>query len=104
MRVDLYHTTGAKKMVAIIDQHHIYFGAAGMSDYTIHKDADRKKRYITRHKAHEDWTRSGIYTAGFYSRWILWNKPSLRESINATANRFGLEIILHRKKWPAGKK
>ena len=27
-----------------------YFGAAGNSDFTIHKDEDRKKRYIERHK------------------------------------------------------
>ncbi len=27
-----------------------YFGAAGMSDFTIHKDEQRKQRYINRHK------------------------------------------------------
>ena len=26
------------------------FGAAGMSDFTIHKDRDRRQRYWTRHK------------------------------------------------------
>ena len=34
---------------------HIYFGAAGMSDFTKHKDEDRKNRYIDRHKNNEDW-------------------------------------------------
>ena len=29
------------------------FGAAGMSDYTQHKDVDRKKRYDARHKSSE---------------------------------------------------
>jgi DNA-binding PadR family transcriptional regulator len=28
----------------------VYFGAAGMSDFTIHKDEARKQRYINRHK------------------------------------------------------
>ena len=28
----------------------IYFGAAGMSDFTLHKDEERKQRYIQRHK------------------------------------------------------
>ena len=26
------------------------FGAMGMSDYTIHKDSERRNRYINRHK------------------------------------------------------
>jgi hypothetical protein len=28
----------------------VYFGAADMSDFTIHKDEARKQRYINRHK------------------------------------------------------
>ena len=28
----------------------IYFGAYGMSDFTINKDPERKERYIERHK------------------------------------------------------
>ncbi len=28
----------------------VYFGAAGMSDFTIHKDEARKQRYINRQK------------------------------------------------------
>ncbi len=28
----------------------INFGAKGMSDYTIHKDPERKQRYIERHQ------------------------------------------------------
>ena len=28
----------------------VSFGAAGMSDYTLHKDPERKERYISRHK------------------------------------------------------
>ena len=30
--------------------HKVSFGAAGYSDYTKHKDKDRKQRYIDRHK------------------------------------------------------
>ena len=51
-----------------------------MSDFTIHKDEDRKNRYINRHKKNEDWGKSGIDTAGFWSRWLLWNKPTIKES------------------------
>ena len=31
-----------------------HFGAAGMSDYTKHKDKTRKQRYIKRHKKSTD--------------------------------------------------
>ena len=72
-----------KKYDAIIDgKKTVSFGAAGASDYTIHKDTARKNRYIDRHKDNEDWSKSGIKTAGFYSKHILWNKPSIKESIH----------------------
>jgi hypothetical protein len=70
----------------------IHFGAKGMSDYTINKDPNRKKLYIKRHKARENWSKSGIQTAGFWSRWLLWNKPTLDESIRDIEKRFRLSI------------
>jgi Family of unknown function (DUF5754) len=72
-------------------QHTVYFGAKGYSDYTIHKDPERKKRYITRHKSREDWTAAGILTAGFWSRWVLWNKPTFAESLENTKKRFNIK-------------
>jgi hypothetical protein len=51
-----------------------------MSDFTIHKDEERKQRYIKRHEKNEEWGKSGIDTAGWWSRWLLWNKPSIKES------------------------
>ena len=69
----------------------VSFGAAGYSDYTKHKDPERKQRYITRHKSRENWSKSGFETAGFWSRWILWNKPTIRDSLNDTRNQFSLK-------------
>ena len=63
-----------------------HFGCAGMSDYTKHKDPARKQRYMNRHKSREDW--SNPMSAGSLSRYILWNKPTLRESINDFKRRF----------------
>ena len=57
------------------------FGASMYSDYTIHKDEARRQRYTTRHKKHEDWTANGVQTAGFWARWLLWNLPTLQDSI-----------------------
>jgi len=71
----------------------IHFGSAGMSDYTIHKDYERMKRYENRHKAREDWTISGITSAGFWAKWILWNKPDFTESVKSTSKKFHIRII-----------
>ena len=66
----------------------IYFGAAGYSDMTQHKNEGRKNRYILRHEKNEDWTKSGIDTAGFWSRWLLWHKPTIKESYEDIKKRF----------------
>ena len=71
----------------------VQFGAKVYSDYTKHKDIVRKKRYIARHKPRENWNKSGIDTAGFWSRWILWNKPTLSSSIKNTEKKFKVKII-----------
>ena len=72
-----------KKFDAVIDgKKTVSFGASGYSDYTKHKDNDRKNRYIDRHKSNEDWTKSGIRTPGFYSKHVLWNKSTIEESVH----------------------
>ena len=67
----------------------IQFGAKGYSDYTIHKDDERKKRYINRHKKNENW--NDPMTAGTLSKYILWNKPTLQGSIADYKKRFNLK-------------
>ena len=68
----------------------VYFGASGYSDFTIHKDEARKQLYINRHKHNENWTKSGIDTAGFWSRWLLWNLPTIKDSYNDIKRRFNI--------------
>jgi hypothetical protein len=65
-----------------------HFGSMGMSDYTIHKDAERKMRYLLRHKANEHW--EDPKTAGALSKWILWNKPTLSASVEDYKKHFNL--------------
>jgi hypothetical protein len=77
----------------------IYFGATGYEDFTTHKDEERKQRYITRHKKNEDWSKSGINSGGFWSRWLLWNKPTIEESIEDIKKQFGITVLLHNGKW-----
>ncbi len=81
-----------KKFKVVVGLKTIHFGSKGMSDYTINKDPNRKRLYIKRHKARENWSKSGILTAGFWSRWLLWNKPTLDESIRDIEKRFRVNI------------
>ena len=82
-----------KKMAIFIDiksgkTKTTHFGAKGMSDFTIHKDPERKKLYINRHKKNENW--NVPTSAGSLSRWILWNKPTYKESVIHYKKKFKL--------------
>jgi hypothetical protein len=67
----------------------VSFGAKGYSDFTKHKNVTRKARYIKRHSGMgEDWNKPD--TPGALSRWILWNKPSLKGSLRDFKKRFSL--------------
>jgi hypothetical protein len=66
----------------------VHFGQKGYSDYTIHKDDKRKERYLNRHKKNEKW--NDYMTPGSLSRYILWNKKTLKESIKDYKKRFKL--------------
>jgi hypothetical protein len=79
--------------VNLQDNKTIHFGARGYQDYTSHKDPERQRRYINRHKERENWSVSGINTAGFWSRWLLWNKPSIDESMRDIQRRFNVVVI-----------
>ena len=91
-------TDASKKyMVTIYDKTNrpktVHFGAAGYEDYTIHKDEERMDRYKKRHKTNEKWGKSGIKTAGFWSRLVLWNKTSISASLTDVKKRFNIIII-----------
>ena len=76
-----------KKYDAVIDgKKTVSFGQANASDFTKHKDEERKKRYIDRHRKNEDW--NDYKTAGFFSRWITWNKPTIEASVRDTNKKF----------------
>ena len=85
-------TNKNKKFDVVVDNKKISFGAVGYSDYTIHKDPERKERYIARHKKNEDWNKSGIKTAGYWSKHLLWNKDTLTKSIDDISKKHNLNI------------
>ena len=85
-------TNKNKKFDSFVDGKKISFGAAGASDFTIHKDPARKERYISRHAKREDWEKSGVKTAGHWSKHLLWNKDTLRKSIDDISRKHNLNI------------
>ena len=70
------------------------FGRRGYSDYTLHKDRERMLRYLVRHRRRENWTPSGRYTPGFWSRWLLWSKPNMSTAIKTTQRALGSGYII----------
>ena len=78
--------TGKKYDAVIDNKKTVSFGATGYSDFTKHKDEDRKKNYIARHKPNQDW--KDHTTAGFWAKNILWNKPTIEASVRDTNKKF----------------
>ena len=87
-----------KKLMATFQTSHgrikkVHFGAKGYQNYggvgkERHLDKERKKRYISRHRSRENWSKPD--TAGTLSRYILWNKETLAESIADYKKKFNL--------------
>lgn len=78
--VATFETNGRTKKVS--------FGARGYSDYTMHHDDTRRSRYLMRHRSRERW--SDPTSPGALSRYVLWNKRSVRASIADYKRRFNL--------------
>ena len=81
------------KVIKYNKTHLIHFGAKNYSDYTIYykklgkQEADKKKNaYIARHKVNENW--NNPLTAGFWSRWIIWSKPTIQQSLNYVLKKY----------------
>ena len=66
-----------------------HFGAAGMEDYTQHKDKERRERYRMRHA--KDLRTDDPTRAGFLSMYLLWGpSSSLAMNIREYKKRFNL--------------
>ena len=104
---------GVTKWIASVDSKTVRFGSCGSSDYTIHGDSERALRYLRRHKGlnlpstatptsmdrvvsslSEHWDDAS--TRGFWSRWLLWSRPSLSSAISFMERRFHMKIKLYK--------
>jgi len=70
----------------------LHIGQEGADDFTLTGDTEAKKRYITRHKKREDWTKSGINTAGFWAYHLLWRFRTKQEAVKKIEKQFNLQI------------
>ena len=81
----------AKKYDAFVEGRKVSFGAKSYSDFTQHKDNERKKSYIARHgSGNQNW--NDLKTAGAWSKHLLWNKPTLKESKKSMESKFNIDI------------
>ena len=83
---------GKKYVAEFDDGKRVHFGANGYGDYIRYSRVDpllaNKKRmqYIARHGAMEQW--NDPTTAATLARYILWEKPTMAESIRYYKRRF----------------
>lgn len=91
-------TNKNKKLTATFDvngkKKEVSFGSAPNKDFTIYSKEDKKlaeqkkKAYIARHKVNENF--NNPLTAGSLAKNILWNKPTIKESIADFKKKFNL--------------
>jgi len=118
--VNTYHLLksprdGKKYRIITPNNTKIDFGASGYSNYTIHKNPKRMRLYIIRHggimtqktikegdlhnsflkitkSRKEEWSKTGMNTAGFWSRWLLWSQPNIRKAKTFLENKYKIKI------------
>ena len=64
-----------------------YFGDSSYSDFTKHKDEQRKKNYISRH-SNEDQSVSNALSPAFLARHGLWSEKSVPESVRKLNKKY----------------
>jgi len=70
--VEIQLSTNPKKKYMIYDPNKlkwVHFGENGYTDYTKHKDEERRERFL---KRNWKWANYMPYTAGFMSYYLLW--------------------------------
>lgn len=78
-----------KKYQVNVNGNVVHFGQKGYEDYTTHKDIKRKERFYQRFRLTND-----INSPLFWSMNVLWNKPSIEESISNMNKKFNLDVRL----------
>ena len=122
MRVKLIDSpkTDKKFRAILVDLgKYVDFGGKGYYDFTIHREPERMRLYVQRHggfvtkkmlslerpkditntlihvkkSRKENWSKKGIDTAGFWSRWLLWSYPSMSKAKGFMKKEFGITFV-----------
>ena len=82
-----------KRFVMILpNKKKVHFGDTRYSNYTKHKDKKRKENYIARHSKLKNWNKKN--TAAYFSRYILWNRRTIRASVKDLENKLNAKISI----------
>lgn len=71
----------------------VHFGSLGMSDYTKHKDKERKNRFLLRFNKTIQENKNNPLSPMTLSHLILWNKPTYEESLRDYLKKFNLILL-----------
>ena len=70
----------------------MHFGAKGYQDFTSHGDETRRTNYLARYgDGGQEW--GDRETPGYWSRWLLWEKPNLAGAATALRKK-GIKVTL----------
>ena len=75
-----------------IESFEISFGRADGNDYLETNNEHIKDYYIDNHQRRERWCFDGHNTAGFWSRWVSFNMPTLHQSLEDIYQRFNIDV------------
>lgn len=79
---------GKHKWIAYFDDDRkTRFGSYGMDDFTKTGDEAQRARYRSRHA--KDLQTNDPHRAGYLSYYVLWNLPTIQESVKDFNRRFG---------------
>ena len=126
MKITLINSPKSEKKFRVLlpNGKKVDFGQKGYSDFTLHRTPMRMRSYVRRHGGlipksvlentnptrvtrsmlrvgksdKENWRRTGIDTAGFWSRWLLWSHPTIKGAIKVIEEKFGVNIRDARRK------
>ena len=68
-----------KRLMAEFPGRTVHFGSKSGSTYIDHGDDDVRAAWMARHETRENW--KDYDSAGALARWLLWERPTLREAM-----------------------
>ena len=93
MEVELTHSNRKDKRyeVRINGKKSIHFGSKNGQTFIDHGDIKKKDAWLARHRVNENW--SDPMTAGYWSRWLLWNKRDIQRSMELLERRKEFKFV-----------